>query len=106
MMIHWQSDMRHMVFFALNSARFLGSMAGSSLPTPSSAGLNQDGQLGNGNRDSSNVPVQAAPGLAFASLSAGDAHVCGIDTTGSKTHCWGELRQHNGLLSRSKLWVF
>lgn len=53
------------------------------------AGSNEEGQLGNGGRDSSNVPVQAAAGLTFTALSAGDSHACGIDTAG-RTHCWGQ----------------
>jgi alpha-tubulin suppressor-like RCC1 family protein len=34
-------------------------------------------------------PVAVAPGIAFAQLSAGYAHVCGV-TTAKLIYCWGD----------------
>jgi len=51
-------------------------------------GWNSDGQLGNGSKKDSSVPVAVAGGLIFESISAGHFHTCGVTTDGS-TYCWG-----------------
>ena len=53
-------------------------------------GANDRGQLGDDNAPTaSDVPVPVAGGsLAFASLSAGTQHSCGV-TAGGQAYCWG-----------------
>jgi alpha-tubulin suppressor-like RCC1 family protein len=52
-------------------------------------GLNNYGQLGNGNKsDSSNRPVAMSGGLRFSSISAGRFHGCGV-TRDDAVWCWG-----------------
>lgn len=51
-------------------------------------GMNSDGQLGNGTKTESNVPVVVSGGLGFASISPGHFHTCGVTTDGS-IYCWG-----------------
>lgn len=51
------------------------------------------GQLGDGARRGSVVPVRVAGGLAFAQLSAGGDHTCAVTKAGS-AYCWG--RGDNG----------
>lgn len=46
------------------------------------------GQLGDGRRSNSGVPVRVAGGLRFRHISAGGEHSCGI-TTGDVAYCWG-----------------
>ena len=47
------------------------------------------GQLGNGSMDLSKAtPVAVSGGLAFASMSAGSSHTCGVTTSGA-AYCWG-----------------
>lgn len=46
------------------------------------------GQLGDGARVTSGVPVRVAGGLRFRQISAGGEHSCGI-TTGDMAYCWG-----------------
>jgi alpha-tubulin suppressor-like RCC1 family protein len=51
-------------------------------------GENAAGQLGDGTKNDSAVPVPVTGGLRFASLSTGHLHTCGVPTDGSK-YCWG-----------------
>jgi len=52
-------------------------------------GNNTSGQLGVGDEvPSSATPLAVQGGLTFASLSAGEAHTCGLTTTGA-LYCWG-----------------
>jgi alpha-tubulin suppressor-like RCC1 family protein len=52
-------------------------------------GENAGGQLGVGeNVTSSSTPLPVSGGLAFSSVSAGDAHTCGVTRSGS-LYCWG-----------------
>ena len=52
-------------------------------------GLNGNGQLGAGIITiNSTVPVRVSSGLAFAFLSAGEFHSCGVTTDGA-AYCWG-----------------
>jgi hypothetical protein len=51
-------------------------------------GLNDSGQLGNGTKKDSRVPVAVSGGLTFASISAGHFHTCGVTTDGA-LYCWG-----------------
>jgi alpha-tubulin suppressor-like RCC1 family protein len=51
-------------------------------------GLNDSGQLGNGTRKGSRVPVPVLGGLTFVSISAGHFHTCGVTTDG-ELYCWG-----------------
>jgi alpha-tubulin suppressor-like RCC1 family protein len=51
-------------------------------------GLNNRGQLGNGTKTDSRVPVPVSGGLLFESLSAGNLHTCGVTTAG-EVFCWG-----------------
>jgi alpha-tubulin suppressor-like RCC1 family protein len=53
-------------------------------------GNNADGNLGNGDRVSSDVPVPVAGGLSFRSIDLGTTYTCGI-TTGGDLYCWGNL---------------
>jgi len=57
-------------------------------------GLNQYGQLGNGEGNDGWVrgftpPVAVVGGLAFQAISAGFRHTCGLTTLGA-AYCWGE----------------
>jgi alpha-tubulin suppressor-like RCC1 family protein len=56
-------------------------------------GENVWGQLGNGSRDPSNIPVAVVGGISFQQVdtyasAAGFAHACGISTAGA-AYCWG-----------------
>jgi alpha-tubulin suppressor-like RCC1 family protein len=51
-------------------------------------GWNEDGQLGNGTKTSSKVPVAVTGGLRFASISVGHFHTCGVSVDGA-IYCWG-----------------
>ncbi len=51
-------------------------------------GWNEDGELGNGTKASSNVPVAVAGGLRFASISVGHFHTCAVSIDGA-IYCWG-----------------
>jgi alpha-tubulin suppressor-like RCC1 family protein len=53
-------------------------------------GSDADGQLGDPSitANESTTPVPVSGGLAFAALSVGTTHVCGI-TTSSAAYCWG-----------------
>jgi alpha-tubulin suppressor-like RCC1 family protein len=51
-------------------------------------GVGGSGQLGNGTRTSSNVPVRVLGGQQWRRVAAGGAHSCGI-TTSSQAFCWG-----------------
>lgn len=52
-------------------------------------GSNISGQLGSGEGEQSNVPVQVAGGISFAGLAAGRTHTCGM-TPGGAGYCWGD----------------
>lgn len=52
-------------------------------------GENEDGQLGVGNRTSTDVPATVSGGHQFTALSAGYRHTCAITTTGA-AYCWGD----------------
>ena len=58
-------------------------------------GINSDGQLGDGTRNNSNIPVTVLNGTGAAALSgvlaisSGVAHTCALMTTG-ETKCWGD----------------
>jgi alpha-tubulin suppressor-like RCC1 family protein len=54
-------------------------------------GANDAGQLGNGSRTASSVPVTVAGALTFSALSAGDSHTCGV-ASGGALYCWGSNR--------------
>jgi alpha-tubulin suppressor-like RCC1 family protein len=54
-------------------------------------GANEAGQLGNGTRTASSVPVAVAGGRTFSALSAGDSHTCGV-ASGGAVYCWGSNR--------------
>jgi alpha-tubulin suppressor-like RCC1 family protein len=51
-------------------------------------GLNDMGQLGNGNHSNQNAPTQVGGGVKFISVSTGGKHTCGI-ATDSSAYCWG-----------------
>jgi alpha-tubulin suppressor-like RCC1 family protein len=52
-------------------------------------GLNVHGQLGDGTATTNKLdPVTVAGGIAFASLTAGWQHTCGVTSTGAG-YCWG-----------------
>lgn len=52
-------------------------------------GYNPFGQLGDGTRTVSTLPVRVTGGLHFAELVAGSAHTCGLATDGG-VWCWGQ----------------
>jgi len=54
------------------------------------SGVNTSGQLGDGTTTQRTSPVAVVmpAGVAFKSIAAGDAHACGLATTGS-AYCWG-----------------
>ena len=65
-------------------------------PTPhvnwaclSTAGSGYGGQLGDGNQQSAEVPVQVATDLLFIDITAGAEHTCGLLANGSYA-CWGK----------------
>lgn len=51
-------------------------------------GENAMGQLGDGTKINSNVPVRAASNFTFTSLAAGVYHTCGVTSAG-EAYCWG-----------------
>jgi alpha-tubulin suppressor-like RCC1 family protein len=51
-------------------------------------GLNQDGQLGDGTRNTRNIPG-AVSGPPFVSITAGQRHTCGLTAAGV-AYCWGD----------------
>jgi hypothetical protein len=53
-------------------------------------GDNTFGQLGNGNKVSSEGPVPVSGGLKFESVSVGGRHACGV-TVDDTVYCWGLL---------------
>ena len=57
--------------------------------------LNDEGQWADGSTSSSSVPVLVSGGLAFASVSAGSSHTCGV-IAGGAAYCWGS--NGNGML--------
>jgi len=53
-------------------------------------GANSSGQLGNGTRMNSNVPVAVSlPGFSAASVGVGFSHACALDASGAM-FCWGD----------------
>ncbi len=58
------------------------------LPAVTCWGDNDDGQLGDGTRDDSDVPVLVSGEHLFASIGAGGEHTCGLDESGD-IYCWG-----------------
>lgn len=61
------------------------------------AGWGRHGQLGNGKKVDSPVPVEPAAERTFKALSAGVGHTCGLDQLG-RALCWGELGAHPSVL--------
>ncbi|MCR4342238.1 MAG: hypothetical protein NUW01_20370 [Gemmatimonadaceae bacterium] len=55
-------------------------------------GLNGEGQLGDGTRNPSTIPVAVQGGLVFTALTAGVVHSCGLTSAGA-AHCWGRNDQ-------------
>jgi len=51
-------------------------------------GYNFWGQLGNGTKANSQVPIQMVGGLSFSVLSGGEDHTCGVTASGV-AYCWG-----------------
>jgi alpha-tubulin suppressor-like RCC1 family protein len=51
-------------------------------------GNNDNGGLGDGTMNQSNVPVAVSGGLTFASVKSGGSYNCGVTTTGAG-YCWG-----------------
>lgn len=60
-------------------------------------GPGDNGGLGNGTANGSNVPVQVLAAQPFTSIGAGSNHACGLDATG-QAWCWG--RNPYGVLGR------
>lgn len=52
-------------------------------------GYNTFGPVGDGTNADKDVPTLVKGGITFTSVSAGNAHVCGLDSTG-KAYCWGK----------------
>lgn len=52
-------------------------------------GLNERGQLGNGNRNPRATPDAVVGGIVFKSVSAGGGHTCGIRASDGAAFCWG-----------------
>jgi len=55
-------------------------------------GINYHGELGDGTTTGRSAPVAVSvpvPGLAFATVSAGNEHTCGLTSTGA-AYCWGD----------------
>lgn len=52
-------------------------------------GWNWNGQLGDGWRGDSSVPVVVEGGLSLRSITSDGMHVCGLDVDGG-VHCWGD----------------
>jgi len=51
-------------------------------------GLNDDGQLGTGDNNSSDTPVLVSGAMEWAQISAGTLTTCGVTTSGA-AYCWG-----------------
>ena len=54
-------------------------------------GVNESGELGDGTKRTSYMPVPVAGDRRFGSISAGAYHTCGVTTEGA-TCCWGSNR--------------
>lgn len=50
-------------------------------------GNNRDGQLGDGTRDTTVVPVRVSGSRTWSQLSTGTSHTCGVSN--AKAYCWG-----------------
>lgn len=83
-------------------AGLLAIRADSVLLYLASAGVNDFGQFGVGNRADSTVPKLAAGGRTFAALSAGPSHTCGLDKDSGRAACWGKGTVLPGLSKRAK----
>lgn len=59
------------------------------IPSMSTAGLNANGQLGDGTTTDRPFPVPSAPGRKYASIFAGPNYTCGLKADGTM-ECWGE----------------
>ena len=51
-------------------------------------GMNFSGQVGDGSQVHRQMPELVRGGLSFTTLTAGEAHTCGITVAGD-TWCWG-----------------
>jgi alpha-tubulin suppressor-like RCC1 family protein len=51
-------------------------------------GENAEGQLGNGETESTSTPVRVSATTRFAAISAASRHTCALDT-GGEVYCWG-----------------
>jgi alpha-tubulin suppressor-like RCC1 family protein len=54
-------------------------------------GSNEHGQLGDGTKNNSNVPILVSVNYSFTSVSLGSFHSCGLLSNGS-VMCWGDNR--------------
>lgn len=52
-------------------------------------GLNENGQLGTGNRISSSAPAVVSSGVQFVRITSGQSHTCGLTAAGA-AYCWGD----------------
>ena len=64
-------------------------------------GANADGALGDGTTTNRAVPTPVTGGRAFASISAGTTHTCGVEARTGIAFCWG--RNDNGELGDGTL---
>src|SRR5450756_1619675 len=51
-------------------------------------GYNNFGEIGDGTKNNSLVPVQASVAVTFSAVRVGGAHTCGMTTDG--VYCWGD----------------
>jgi alpha-tubulin suppressor-like RCC1 family protein len=74
--------------FVQVSTGFLYSCAVTASGSAYCWGFNDRGQLGDGSRTSSRIPVKVLGNLSFRHVRAGWNHTCGI-TTSDMAYCWG-----------------